>query len=131
MRYIDTTSELENPGPTQRVVRLESVDGVLRKAVYLKYGWLSVPLNKVIQNGIHSVSCKFEQCVYAIGNIGICKASHKIAYPCKPSQQPRDVCFIGKIIDGKIGFKDDKILTMELNYDAGTLHFFVDGVEQL
>jgi hypothetical protein len=40
------------------------------------------------------------------------------------------VCFEGKETKGNKHFSDGQLLTMELNMDDGTLHFFVDGRQQ-
>jgi hypothetical protein len=40
------------------------------------------------------------------------------------------ILFKGNFFDGNAGFSDGQLLTMELNMDTGTLHFFIDGMQQ-
>ncbi|KAA6394364.1 MAG: hypothetical protein EZS28_010110 [Streblomastix strix] len=139
---IDKKSEIENPDPTGQDVKLEHFNGLLRKAVVLIKEDISISLNKVIKNGIHSISVIFDKCGYLSGYIGICKADYKIPYPCKPWDKPHcqnmlyywgfdgKICFKGNATGGNAEFYHSQLLTMELNMDAGTLHFFVDGVQQ-
>ncbi|KAA6387699.1 MAG: hypothetical protein EZS28_016775 [Streblomastix strix] len=78
-------TKLENPDPTGQGVRLERINGLLRKAVALQNVQLCISLNKIMRKGIHCLSVKFDksnQLGYVNGLIGICKANHKITYPC-------------------------------------------------
>ncbi|KAA6347863.1 MAG: hypothetical protein EZS28_052004, partial [Streblomastix strix] len=134
--------KLENPDPTGQGARLECVNGLLRKAVALiDREYLCISLNEVMKKGIHSLSVKFDKS-NLWGCIGIVKAYYKIPYPCLPGKKSNEqsmliywgydgyIRFKGKETFGNLRFSDYQILTMELNMDAGTLHFFVDGVQQ-
>jgi hypothetical protein len=83
-----------NPDSTGKGVRLERVNGLLRKAVALKdFESLCISLNKVMRKGIHSLSGKFDKCNYD-GCIGIVKADYKIPYPCNPWREPSIIIYI-------------------------------------
>ncbi|KAA6389410.1 MAG: hypothetical protein EZS28_015062 [Streblomastix strix] len=141
----NASSELENPDPTGQGVKLERVNGLLRKTVALRNEFLSFSLNKVMRQGIHSVSGKYDKSnleEQVNGQIGICKADYKIVYPCWPSDGPHyknmlqyfgfngDIQFKWNLHGCNAQFNDGQLLTMELNMEVGTLHFFVDGVQQ-
>ncbi|KAA6387298.1 MAG: hypothetical protein EZS28_017174 [Streblomastix strix] len=143
---IDQVSELENSDLTGKSVELVRVDGLLRTAIGLIFERFSISLNKIMKVGIHSMSCIIEQrdnyLGYISGSIGVCKAGYKITYPCWPRIYPHYqsmvqydgvdglVRFKGNETKGNAKFSVGQILTMELNMDAGTLHFFVDGKQQ-
>ncbi|KAA6368456.1 MAG: hypothetical protein EZS28_036017, partial [Streblomastix strix] len=143
----DNKSELENPDPTGQGVRLERIQDLNRKAVALKDQQpLSVSLNKVIKDGIHRVEVRFEKCNglfdYMNGVVGILKANYQIPYPCAPGLNQYNknmlnydgriggVFFKGTETPGNVQFSDGQLIAMELNADKGTLHFFVDGIQQ-
>ncbi|KAA6362740.1 MAG: hypothetical protein EZS28_041732, partial [Streblomastix strix] len=140
------TSELVNTDENGQYLRLESIDGLIRKAVALQDKYpVVVPLNKELNKGIHSVTVKFDKCNqgdHVCLFIGIAKQSHKIICPCKAWEKSNNanmifyhghdgwVKFRGDIIYGNAKFSDNQLITMELNMDNGTLHFIVDGVQQ-
>ncbi|KAA6398882.1 MAG: hypothetical protein EZS28_005591 [Streblomastix strix] len=141
----DIKSQLENPDPTGQGVRLEKIQNLIRKAVALKEDPLSISLNKVIKDGIHRIEVMFEKCNYgrySDGVVGIVKADHKIPYPCNPGLEPHkknmlffsgytgNTWFKGTETSGNVRFSDGQLIAMELNADVGTLHFFVDGIQQ-
>ncbi|KAA6379735.1 MAG: hypothetical protein EZS28_024739, partial [Streblomastix strix] len=141
----DNKSELENPDPTEQGVRLERIQDLNRKAVALKQGSLCVSLNKVIKDGIHRIEVRFKKCnsgKYSFGSVGIVKAGYKIPYSCKPFGEPHKqnmleyygntgkVYFKGTETPGNDLFSHGQLIAMELNADVGTLHFFVDGIQQ-
>ncbi|KAA6377026.1 MAG: hypothetical protein EZS28_027447 [Streblomastix strix] len=141
----DNKSELENPDPTGQGVRLERIQDLNRKAVALKQEYLSVSLNKVIKDGIHRIEVRFEkfnQYGFSVGSVGIVKAGYKIPYPCYPYGEPHaknmllyygyygNIYFKGISTSGNVQFSDGQLIAMELNADVGTLHFFVDGIQQ-
>ncbi|KAA6391962.1 MAG: hypothetical protein EZS28_012510 [Streblomastix strix] len=143
----DITSELENPDSQGHGIRFECIDGMLRRVVALHKSDLSFSLNKQIKNGIHSISVKFdknsrEQHEHIRGRVGIMKASYQIPYPCNPFSEPHrfnmlfygagtgNISFKGTDYPGNIKFRNGQLVTLELNADCGTLHFFVDGIQQ-
>ncbi|KAA6364869.1 MAG: hypothetical protein EZS28_039604, partial [Streblomastix strix] len=141
----DNKSELGNPDPTGQRVRFERIQDLNRKAVALKQGYLSVSLNKVIKDGIHRIEVRFEKSNsggHQYGSVGIVKAGYKIPYPCNSNFDPHKqnmleyyggsgkVLFKGTLTPGNVQFSDDELIAMELNADVGTLHFFVDGIQQ-
>ncbi|KAA6390824.1 MAG: hypothetical protein EZS28_013649 [Streblomastix strix] len=142
----DNKSELENPDPTGQEVRIERIQDLNRKAVALKLEYLSVSLNKVIKDGIHRIEVRFAKCKsligYSDGSVGIVKAGYKIPYPCNNQEEPHkqnmleyygntgNIIFKGKGTPGNVQFSDGQLIAMELNADVGTLHFFVDGIQQ-
>ncbi|KAA6365963.1 MAG: hypothetical protein EZS28_038510 [Streblomastix strix] len=126
--------ELDNPDQTCKGVRLELVNGLLRKAVALQDNKpCSVSLNKVLRDTIHKIEVRFDKCNslfgYMNGVVGILKANYQIPYPCAPGGYPR-VFFKGNGTLGNVQFKEGQLIAMELNADVGTLHFFVDGIQQ-
>ncbi|KAA6391583.1 MAG: hypothetical protein EZS28_012889 [Streblomastix strix] len=142
---INNNSDLENPDPTGQRVLLEQIGDLLWKAVALKKENLSVSLNKAISEGIHRVEVRFEKCTsgkYSQGAVGIMKADYQIPYPCGPRSEPHrrsmlnyyghvgNVYFNGISTYGNVKFKDGELIAMELNADVGTLHFFVDEIQQ-
>ncbi|KAA6374562.1 MAG: hypothetical protein EZS28_029912 [Streblomastix strix] len=141
----DTTAELSNPDSSGQGMSLERVSGLLRKAVALKQEFLVVSLNKEIKNGIRSLTVRFGKCNFlgfAQGYVGIAKSTYKIPYPCIPNVKPHcqnmlgylgldgEVCYKGQSIKGNSKFKDGQLITLELNYDDGTLHIFADRKQQ-
>ncbi|KAA6394842.1 MAG: putative Protein-L-isoaspartateD-aspartate O-methyltransferase [Streblomastix strix] len=148
--------ELENSCPTQ--VRLERNDkifqkrifrktvieqGIFRKAVVLKQSeFFCILLNMVLNTGIHSLTGKFENSTYDQRAIGVLRASYRVPYPCWIRNEPHcqnmlyfsgyngNIRFQRESTEGNGAFNDEQPVTMELNCDAGTLHFFVDGVQQ-
>ncbi|KAA6373041.1 MAG: hypothetical protein EZS28_031433, partial [Streblomastix strix] len=143
--YSDNKSELENPDPTGQGVRFERIQDLNRKAVALKEEVLSVSLNKVIKDGIHRIEVRFaksNQLGHSFGSVGIVKAGYKIPYPCDSSSEPHnlnmldyfghrgEIYFKGTTTLGNVQFSDGQLIAMELNADVGTLHFFVDGIQQ-
>ncbi|KAA6374368.1 MAG: hypothetical protein EZS28_030104, partial [Streblomastix strix] len=139
-------SDLQNTDPAEVGVRLERINGICRKATAMKDGVaLTVPLSKEIYAGIYKLNAKYDKCNWSgFSNVyvGIAKADYKIPYPCNPLNEPNrqnmlgyfgltgNVGFNGKWTEGNRKFSDGQILTMELNMDAGTLHFFVDNEQQ-
>ncbi|KAA6382673.1 MAG: hypothetical protein EZS28_021799 [Streblomastix strix] len=141
----DKTSELFNPDTTGQYIRIERVDGLNRKAVALQVKEVVIPLNKEITKGIHSVSARFEKSnKYGSANadVGIAKESFVITCPCNIDAEENYKSLLyyfgstGKVyckdrkIEPNSKFSDDQLITMELNADLGTLHFFVDGIQQ-
>ncbi|KAA6356977.1 MAG: hypothetical protein EZS28_047497, partial [Streblomastix strix] len=45
-------------------------------------------------------------------------------------QSTGDICHKGDLTHGSFEFKDGQLITLELNMDAGTLHFFIDDILQ-
>ncbi|KAA6398154.1 MAG: hypothetical protein EZS28_006319 [Streblomastix strix] len=132
----DKTSQLSNPDTTGQYIRLERVDGLNRKAFALQdRQCVVIPLNKEIYKGIHSVSTKFEK--KQLQRIFRC-----ICWDCKSfsrnsmSMQTKKRLNYGNVwfkevqTEGNSKFRDGQLLAMELNADVGTLHFFVDGIQQ-
>ncbi|KAA6355473.1 MAG: hypothetical protein EZS28_049000 [Streblomastix strix] len=139
--------ELDNPDQTCKGVRLELANGLLRKAVALQDNKpCSVSLNKVLRDIIHKIEVRFDKCNslfgYMNGVVGILKANYQIPYPCAPGGYPHNknmlnydgsiggVFFKGNGTLGNVQFKDGQLIAMKLNADVGTLHFFVDGIQQ-
>ncbi|KAA6382172.1 MAG: hypothetical protein EZS28_022303 [Streblomastix strix] len=88
---------------------------------------------------------RFEKCNYdgfSTGVVGIMKAGHKFnQLTAKVHQPPQsdmlyyngsdgDVYYKGTRLSNNAQFKDGQLIAMELNADVGTLHFFVDGIQQ-
>ncbi|KAA6367280.1 MAG: hypothetical protein EZS28_037193, partial [Streblomastix strix] len=127
---IDLTSQFLNPDETGQLLRIEQIDNLHRKAVILN-DWLTVciPLDKVITDGIHSVSVQFQKCNSAHcvnGFVGIVKAKHEVPCPCNPLNKPHylDMLFYNGF-DGTVKYKghgrkgnskfsDGQLITMEL-----------------
>ncbi|KAA6374656.1 MAG: hypothetical protein EZS28_029817 [Streblomastix strix] len=145
----DNKSELENPDPTGQGVRFERIQDLNRKAVALRCDRLSVSLNNVIKDGIHRIEVRFEKCnnvEYSYGAVGIVKAGYKIPYPSFPCNSEQRMTVIQSMLEyygyfgqvlfkfsyesGNVKFSDGQLIAMELNADVGTLHFFVDGIQQ-
>ncbi|KAA6390740.1 MAG: hypothetical protein EZS28_013732 [Streblomastix strix] len=142
----DNTSQLENPDPTGKLVKLDHIGDLNRKAIALKYPeYRCISLNKSISEGIHRVEVRFEKCNYdglIQGAVGIMKADNKIPFPCYPGRNTQNIIML--YYNGNDGdvyyqqtralnnaqFKDGQLIAMELNADVGTLHFFVDGIQQ-
>ncbi|KAA6381639.1 MAG: hypothetical protein EZS28_022834 [Streblomastix strix] len=145
-RQLDLTSELENIDPSGQNVRFDRINGLFRRAVAQQQKIsLVIPLNKVIRDGIHRCKVRFENCngdEYANIFVGIVKADYQIPCPCNPRLNPNNqsmVAYTGfsshvyyKDIEteGNDHFSDDQLIEMELNMITGTLHFFVDGIQQ-
>ncbi|KAA6388075.1 MAG: hypothetical protein EZS28_016397 [Streblomastix strix] len=138
----DHISELENPDSSGQRVRLYWILRLFRKAESLNGEYVAIPLNKVMNDGIHQISVKFEQCNFngfVQGYVGIMKVDYNIPCPCKPYENLNLLGYYGcsgqiynkgEWGEGNSQFKDSQLITMELNMEAGTLHFFVDGIQQ-
>ncbi|KAA6402296.1 MAG: hypothetical protein EZS28_002170 [Streblomastix strix] len=141
----DSKSELENPDPTGQELKLLYVDQLQRKVVAISKNNHSIPLNLVIKNGIHCFSGKFDKSSiqdHAYRIIGIVKADFRLSFPCAPGAEINmqsmlyynggsgGVHFKGNKLEGNEKFVDGQLITMELNANAGTLHFFIDSVQQ-
>ncbi|KAA6370774.1 MAG: hypothetical protein EZS28_033700 [Streblomastix strix] len=144
-RNIDQIAELEDSYGRQSYVKLERVDGLLRKAIAIKdVHPVVVPLNKVMRDGIHRITVKFQKCYNqgsAFGAVGIVEASHRITCPCNTEKDNHNhhmldyagngcVCFKGIGNKGNSNFKIGEPVTLELNMDKKTLHFFVNDMQQ-
>ncbi|KAA6380806.1 MAG: hypothetical protein EZS28_023667 [Streblomastix strix] len=139
----DISSELENPN--EEVLKLEQFNGLNRKAVALKAQPIVVSLNKVIENGIWVLVAMFDKCNNAKsisqGSVGIVKAGYKIPCPCIQSKEKLEnmISYTGDGIVyykqlqtlGNAQFKDGQQITLELNMEAGTLRFLVEGIPQI
>ncbi|KAA6402792.1 MAG: hypothetical protein EZS28_001682 [Streblomastix strix] len=142
----DYTSELENPDPIGSGVRLERVGRLFRKAINMRdQVCASIILDKEIADGIHSITIRFDKNNvdgYVNGRLGIMKANYRIQYPCEPWLIPHRNNMLGyggysgfvkyKTIqaEGNIKYSDFQLITMELNANIGTLHYFVEGSQQ-
>ncbi|KAA6382179.1 MAG: hypothetical protein EZS28_022294 [Streblomastix strix] len=141
----DNTSKLENLDSIGQNVRLEKTGEMYRKVIALKDNYLCISLNKVIIEGIHRIEVIFDKCYNKISNanaaVGIMKTDYQIPYPCNPYVEPNRqymlyyhgnqyMCFKGTGSSGNIKFLDGQLIAMELNADVGTLHLFVDGIQQ-
>ncbi|KAA6389674.1 MAG: hypothetical protein EZS28_014799 [Streblomastix strix] len=142
----DNISQLENPDPQAKYIKLDRVGDLNRKATALKdVEHRSISLNKAISEGIHRVEVRFEKCNSGgliQGAVGIMKADNKIPYPCYPGWKMQkqimlyyyggdgDVYYKETRSSNNTKFYDGQVIAMELNADVGTLHFFVDGIQQ-
>ncbi|KAA6384340.1 MAG: hypothetical protein EZS28_020130 [Streblomastix strix] len=141
----DKTNEFENPDATQKLIRLERVDGLNRRAVAVQHDDFIVPLKKEISEGIWKLSGKFDKCDalggFIPGSVGIVKASHKVPVPCDTAAEPNMDSMLefhgrGVIVHkhqfnpGNGQFNNNQLIELELNLVSNTLHLFIDGKQQ-
>ncbi|KAA6403625.1 MAG: hypothetical protein EZS28_000851 [Streblomastix strix] len=141
-RSDDIHFQLENTYPTKGQVEL--FEEIMRKVTALIRGYISVPIDFTVSDGIIQCDFRFQNSSKEDGrSVGIVKSSYIIPYPCDTSYPPQ--CnhmleYYGNegIINHKMNstegnkeFQDDNhIIRMELNYNKGTLHFFLDQIQQ-
>ncbi|KAA6396931.1 MAG: hypothetical protein EZS28_007541 [Streblomastix strix] len=138
-------SEFEAPSSSE-VVKLIEKSGLKRKAVTLKDQVETVvPLNKVISDGIWSLTGKYKKSNvkgFVNGFVGLAKATYQIPYPCNATQHPHsrnlliyfgfsgDIGYKGRMTEGNSKYSDGQHITLELNMEQGTLHFFIEDAQQ-
>ncbi|KAA6360480.1 MAG: hypothetical protein EZS28_043993 [Streblomastix strix] len=123
LKIIETLKVLfvmKNPDP--ETVIFEQVDGILSKVKQNKDGERVIELDPVITDGIYLFEIIYEKIRdnYCQGP-GIMKASYAVQKDCNP----RRIYTVGNS-----QYSNGQKIGLELDKEKGTLHFFIDGVQQ-
>ncbi|KAA6404086.1 MAG: hypothetical protein EZS28_000388 [Streblomastix strix] len=120
-------------------VELFDIDGIQKKIQKNKYGFCTISLDQVLDNGIWSLGVMFQN-TEGFAAIGIVRDSYDIPANACYYQKPHTdyiaafryghVCYKGKTTNGNDSFKDKKILRVEFDSFKGTLILFIDNVQQ-
>ncbi|KAA6402307.1 MAG: hypothetical protein EZS28_002165 [Streblomastix strix] len=143
MQYITDAAQflsfvMKNPDP--ETVTFEQVDGILRKVKLNKTGDCAIEIDPVITDGIYLFEIIYQNKYPGFHQgPGIVKASYTIPRYCKANSDQNMIFF--DTCDGEIRYKgywtnknskysSGQKIGMELDKGKGTLHFFIDGVQQ-
>ncbi|KAA6377627.1 MAG: hypothetical protein EZS28_026845 [Streblomastix strix] len=129
---------IHNPDPAD--IDFSNIDGRMKKITKKKQKNNSVSLTQVIENGIWEIETEFNASRNGFDAVGIVQDSYNIqagqawnqtsmaTFPGKPYSG--NVYCKQKDISGNTAYGDNQIIKQELNFEQGTLIFFVDGVQQ-
>ncbi|KAA6382638.1 MAG: hypothetical protein EZS28_021835 [Streblomastix strix] len=133
---------MKNPDPD--TVILKYVDGIHRKVVLNKTVERAIGINPVITNGIYLFEIIYKN-IYNHQGTGIVKASYSIPKQCNPhykfslNDNMNIICFDayagqiwykGQETSGNSKYKDGQKIGLQLDMEKGTLHFFIDDIQQ-
>ncbi|KAA6380743.1 MAG: hypothetical protein EZS28_023729 [Streblomastix strix] len=129
---------IHNPDPSD--IDFSDIDGRMKKITKKQQKWNSISLTQVIENGIWEIETEFNNSGIGSVAVGIVQDSCNIQAG-QHCNQTSMASFAGKTwsgnvyckqkeISGNTAYDNNQIIKQELNFEQGTLIFFVDGVQQ-
>ncbi|KAA6368791.1 MAG: hypothetical protein EZS28_035683 [Streblomastix strix] len=117
------------------------IDGIQKRITKKQSKYNTISLSQVMEDGIWSIESEFSN-NYA--SIGIVKDSFNIPVNIHPDQDPynqniaiypgtgwsQNVYYKGNATSGVTAFRNNQKVRQELDLQKGTLHFFLENVQQ-
>ncbi|KAA6369805.1 MAG: hypothetical protein EZS28_034668 [Streblomastix strix] len=129
---------IHNPDPSD--IDFSNIDGRMKKITKNQSKYNTISLTQVIENGIWEIETEFKASGIGWIAVGIVQDSYNIQAG-QHWNQTSMASFPGKFLSGNVyckqkeisgnaAYGDNQIIKQELNFEQGTLIFFVDGVQQ-
>ncbi|KAA6386199.1 MAG: hypothetical protein EZS28_018273 [Streblomastix strix] len=128
---------MKNPDPES--VIFEQVDGILSKVKLNRTCERTIEIFPVITDGIYLFEIIYQNLTGFSQGPGIMKESLNIINDMNPCDVKSVVCFNacdgfiyykGQVDQGNSEYSNNQKIGLELDKGKGTLHFFIDGVQQ-